>query len=964
MTDVFWDEIEEIEYINPEDLENTEYVYDFSVEDVETFATKEGLIVHNTLNSIDYNEKVVIRVNKKRYMVVKIGDFIEKINNTYNKKYKEYFEKGDQTYIEVNKQNENYDIYAVDFDGNYKWCELQAVTRHLPLVNGKRDNLIKITLESGRTAIGTKAKSFLRFNKEQNKLEQCGGDKIQIGDYVPIVKHFRVPKKEQLTELNIEEFFPKTEYIYGSEVINALQWKNIGIYSDNCNKKCNWFKRFNNDKFILPYKRSDTFIDGLRGRVKNSEIPQKGYIYQKKSTSKNNTLKLPEKFELDELFGFFIGAYLAEGLSNKNQVKISNNDKDFRNKIYDLCDKYNIGYYTTKRLFGDNDSKVIKSYTYRNRNENDNDETTTYVEYKKMEKYRNGTSTDITIYNTMLSKLLKILCNTGSKNKVVPEFAYLANDIFVKGLLDGYISGDGTITKSTFSYSTISKDLGYGIALLLKRYNIHTKIKKYNENRKLHYNDCYTFILKNYKNFKYLSLTIKYKMNRLFKQLNRRETKLNYFENNIIEQVIKKEEIESSHKYVYDFTVKDNPNFEAFNGIPLKNTFHYSGVSSKSNVNQGVPRIRELISATKNQKTPSLTIYLKKEMNKKDECKNVVNNIVNTQLIDFVNQTSIHYDPNILNSNIEEDRQFVKEYYDFFNDVDFNQLSPWVLRIEFNDLFLINKNIDLFEIYHNLMENYIRKKIHIIHSDINASKVVFHIRFTYQDINAIDENDIYITNGDVKLLKKLEEDILNNNILKGINNINGGMIREIKEQYVKKDGSIDEKKQFVIDTTGTNLNDILDLFDVVDQNKTFSNDLHEVNATLGVEAARQLLKNEINGVMSNSGIYLNDKHLNLLCDLMTIKGSLISMDRHGIVKLDNGPLQKASFEEPHEHFMKSCIFNTTDHMKSLVSNLMFGQVGKYGTGMVDVVFNTEKFNKYKYENKILREKGRKIIKLN
>jgi intein/homing endonuclease len=150
-------------------------------------------------------------------MVVKIGDFIEKIDKTYNKKLKKYFKLGDQTYIDVNKNNENYEIYAVDWDGNYKWCELQAVTKHLPLVDGKRDNLIKITLESGREVTGTKAKSFLRFNEKLNKLEQCGGKDIQIGDYVPIMKKLNIPKNQQLNSLNIEEYFPKNKYLYGDE---------------------------------------------------------------------------------------------------------------------------------------------------------------------------------------------------------------------------------------------------------------------------------------------------------------------------------------------------------------------------------------------------------------------------------------------------------------------------------------------------------------------------------------------------------------------------------------------------------------------------------------------------------------------------------------------------------------------------------------------------------------------------
>ncbi len=50
MTDIEWDEIVSIEYIDPDP---NEMVYDFSVEDVETFTTKEGLIVvHNTLKTV------------------------------------------------------------------------------------------------------------------------------------------------------------------------------------------------------------------------------------------------------------------------------------------------------------------------------------------------------------------------------------------------------------------------------------------------------------------------------------------------------------------------------------------------------------------------------------------------------------------------------------------------------------------------------------------------------------------------------------------------------------------------------------------------------------------------------------------------------------------------------------------------------------------------------------------------
>ena len=898
-----------------------------------------------TLNSIDYNEKIVLRHNKLKYMVVKIGDFIEKIDKTYNKKLKKYFKLGDQTYIDVNKNNENYEIYAVDWDGNYKWCELQAVTKHLPLVDGKRDNLIKITLESGREVTGTKAKSFLRFNEKLNKLEQCGGKDIQIGDYVPIMKKLNIPKNQQLNTLNIEEYFPKNKYLYGDECLKTFKWKNTEILNDKCNQKRHWFKRFNGDKFIIPYNRGDSFIDGMKMRCKNNEMPKLGYIYCKKSTSNKYPLKLPQFFKLDELFGFFIGAFLAEGLANKNQVKISNNDIDFRNKIYDFCDKYEIGYYTTKRVFGDKNSNIIKTYTYRNRNENDNCETTTYTEYIKTKNYRNGISTDITIYNTMLSELLKKLCNTGSKNKVVPEFCYLANEDFVKGLLDGYLSGDGTISKNTFSYTTISEDLGNGIALLLKRFGIHTKITSRDDKRKIHYNKVFYFVLKNYNNFKFLSLTCKNKMLKMYNFLYKKEKLLTYFQNNVLEKVIKKEEIESSHKYVYDLTVIGNPNFLHFNSIPLKNTFHYSGVASKSNVNSGVPRIRELISVTKNQATPSLTVYLKNEnKTNQDYAKKILNKLEKVNISYFIDETMIYYDPNLMNTNIVEDKDFLIDYYNFYEDIEINKLSPWVLKLKINELHLLNKNISLFDLYSFFLNKYNNDNIHIIFSDENSDNLVFHFRYIYEDINKTIEDEL-ITNNDVDKLKLLENDILSN-ILNGVDNIDKVTIREINQLKIKQNGSIDNtKKEYVLDTTGSNFEEILKLYNLLDINSTFSNNIHEVYNLLGIEAARQLLKNEINNVMKFSGIYINDKHLNLLTDFMTLKGDLISIDRHGVRLSDSGPLAKSSFEESDEHFIKSTLFNMNDNMKSLTSNLIMGQVGNFGTGICDIEFDFKKFQK-------------------
>jgi DNA-directed RNA polymerase II subunit RPB1 len=418
-------------------------------------------------------------------------------------------------------------------------------------------------------------------------------------------------------------------------------------------------------------------------------------------------------------------------------------------------------------------------------------------------------------------------------------------------------------------------------------------------------------------------------------------------------------------EYVYDFSVEDVETFATKEGLIVHNTlntFHYSGVSSKSNVNQGVPRIVELISATKKPKTPSLTVYLQDKYNKKDKAKEILNNIENSNLSYFIDSTSIWYDSDIMNSCIEEDVEFVKENYQFYQDVEFNQLSPWLLRIKINPLYLLNKGMTMYEIYTVLLQKYNKKKIHIIYSDENSKNLVFHLRFIHNDIDEVDSEGYLVTSNDYKYLSAIEEDIASNCVLKGLSKIERVTMREIKQTKIKKDGTIDEtKKEIVLDTTGTNLQDILMLGDIVNQSKTISNDLHEVYDMLGVEAARELLKEEILGVLNHSGIYVNARHVELLADSMTTKGGLISMDRHGINKTDAGTLAKASFEEPHEHFVKGALFNKTDNMKSITSNIIMGQIGKFGTGICQIVFDDKKLEKYAYKNQIQQEQKRKTI---
>jgi DNA-directed RNA polymerase II subunit RPB1 len=364
------------------------------------------------------------------------------------------------------------------------------------------------------------------------------------------------------------------------------------------------------------------------------------------------------------------------------------------------------------------------------------------------------------------------------------------------------------------------------------------------------------------------------------------------------------------------------------------NTFHLSGVAAKSKITRGVPRLRELINVSKNPKTPSITVYLDKDISKnKDEAKKIINDLQYTNLRYFVIETSIHYDPDIYkkSTNITKDKEFVEEYYDIYdNDVGFENLSPWVLRIEFDHQYMLDKQFTMFQIYEHLLTKYDSKKIQVIFTDDCAKTLVLHIRFMYQNISK------EITDLDQKKLRDFEQIVINDSAVKGLKNIDKAFMREIKTVDYKKNGDKYNVKEWIIETNGTNLAICL-CNPLIDSTRTISNDIHEVKEIFGIEASRTILFEEIKQVIGDSGIYINDRHLNILVDVMTNKGYIMSIDRHGINRSERGPLVRSSFEETTDQLVKAGVYSQVDNMVSVTANIMTGQKAKFGTHMSSII---------------------------
>lgn len=142
----------------------------------------------------------------------------------------------------------------------------------------------------------------------------------------------------------------------------------------------------------------------------------------------------------------------------------------------------------------------------------------------------------------------------------------------------------------------------------------------------------------------------------------------------------------------------------------------------------------------------------------------------------------------------------------------------------------------------------------------------------------------------------------------------------------------------MLETDGVALQKILPV-KRVDHKRTISNDVCEIFSVLGIEAVRLSLINELRVVLNFYGIYVNYRHLATLCDVMTQRGRLTSITRHGINRLDTGPLRKCSFEETVEILLEAAVYNEIDNLKGITECIMMGMTAPLGTGSFDVVID-------------------------
>ncbi|KAH9513866.1 DNA-directed RNA polymerase II subunit RPB1 [Bulinus truncatus] len=303
------------------------------------------------------------------------------------------------------------------------------------------------------------------------------------------------------------------------------------------------------------------------------------------------------------------------------------------------------------------------------------------------------------------------------------------------------------------------------------------------------------------------------------------------------------------------------------------NTFHFAGMSGKK-VTLSVPRLKEIINISKKPKTPSMTVYLLGQAARDAErCKDVLCRLEHTLLKRVAAHTAIYYDPDPMNTVIAEDRTWVSIYYKKLN-FDISRISPWLLRIELDKSCMTSKKLTMKQISERIQARF-GDDLNCIFNDDNAEK--------WEEIKFDKMND------DV-FLRYIEVNLLSDTSLQGIESITKVYLPNTNDKrrfHITEEGEFKAASEWILETDGSNLKKVLIEKDV-DPVRTYTNDIVEVFDNLGIEAARNVIKREVDILM-----------------------------------------EAASHAE-------------IDPMKGVSENIMLGQLAKIGTGCFELLLNAEK----------------------
>lgn len=301
-------------------------------------------------------------------------------------------------------------------------------------------------------------------------------------------------------------------------------------------------------------------------------------------------------------------------------------------------------------------------------------------------------------------------------------------------------------------------------------------------------------------------------------------------------------------------------------------TFHFAGVASM-NITQGVPRLKEIINYTKEISTPVIFAKLLQQ-----------NDLMAARIV---------------KGRIEKTK--LSEIVTYIKEVMSNKGCFLKVKLNLNLIDDLKLEIKIGQVKEAILRT---KKIGLKEKNIFIESST-KLRIEPQDTSR--ENMFFA----MQIIKKKLADV----VVVGIDKIVRAVINKVDKKTPESEES------YILAIEGKGLQEVM-LTPGIDHKRCISNDINEIEKTLGIEAARSTIINEIKVTMSAHGIVVDPRHLQLVSDLMTFKGRVLGLQRFGMVKMKDSVLKHSSFEKTNDILFDSAFHSIVENVQGVSESII------------------------------------------
>lgn len=313
-------------------------------------------------------------------------------------------------------------------------------------------------------------------------------------------------------------------------------------------------------------------------------------------------------------------------------------------------------------------------------------------------------------------------------------------------------------------------------------------------------------------------------------------------------------------------------------------TFHFAGVASM-NITQGVPRVKEIINASRNISTPIITAELKQPLDQ-DFARRVKGRIEKTTL---------------------------GEITTYIDEVYLANECFLLIRLDAERIRLLSLEVNVDSIVYSICTSKLKLKPANVQAVSNwAIKVV----------GEASKHGGWLNMTLQQLARQLPQVVV-----KGLAQVSRAVIACDDTASIVK---------YKLCVEGDGLRDVIATYGV-DGTKTTSNNILEVYNTLGIEAAKSTIISEIQAVMEGHGMSVDRRHVELLAGQMTARGEVLGITRYGLARMKESVLNLASFEKTADHLFDAAYYGQRDCIEGVSESIILGVPAAIGTGVLQLM---------------------------